>query len=120
MESFINDSLERETALSAINKDGTFRSKWHEALNDVGKDVASFEAYFTDIYRKFRNPMVHPKDVDMQSFDDLSFEVLLSGFRNGWRAYEALYDGLGHPHDQNSWKTICAAYEVPSEIVKAP
>ncbi len=120
MEALINDSLEREVRLATINKKGSFSEKWCGGLDEVGGDRTPFDAYFTDVYRKFRKPMVHPEKVKMKGFDDLSFKVLLDGYRNGWLAFEALYDGLGHPHDPDSWKTMCAAHEVLSEVVEAP
>ena len=106
--------------MNKIKKDTSFCTRCQEALKEVGESTTSFDKYSADIYRKFRNLMVHPKKVEMQSFDDLSFEVLLVGFESGWRAYEALYKGLDHPFDQDSWKIMCATYGVPHEIVKHP
>jgi hypothetical protein len=120
MEAIINDCLEREGQLASINRECSFGTKWRDSLNALHKDRAPFDRYHAEIYTKFRNPMVHPKQVAMTSFDDLSFEVLLSGYRNGWLAFELLYDGLGHPHDRDSWGKMCAAYEVPGETGDAP
>ncbi len=113
MEAIINDSLETEALLSKIDKGGSFRQKWTDALAAVNKDNKSFEHYFNSIYKTFRNPMVHPKKIEISSFDTLSFPVLLAGYESGWQAYADLYSGLGHPHDNNSWGVMCETHGIP-------
>ena len=119
MEALINDSLEREAKLGSVSKNASFRDKWCGALETLAKDTASFERYNADVYTKFRNPLVHPKRVEMDSFDDLSFAALHAGYRAGWAAYESLYDGLGHPLDADSWGTICKVHQIPSDVQQA-
>jgi len=119
MEALINDSLEHETKLDFISKDASFRDKWRRALGTLAKDTAPFERYHTSIYTKFRNPFVHPKRVEMASFDQLSFAALRAGYREGWAAYESLYDGLGHPLDADSWGTMCKVHQIPSDVDEA-
>jgi len=113
MEALINDSLERELYLSTVNKSGSFKSKWKKALEMLGQDSATFSKYFEDIYDKYRNPMVHPKPESLKSFNDISFLGILAGYSNGWDAYSKLSDGLGHPHDSDSWAIMCQAHGLP-------
>lgn len=115
MEAIINDSLERENALSDIKKKDTFYNKWTGALRAVEASTTSFATYKTDIYDKFRIPMLHPKNVELNTFDELSFKFLLAGYKNGWLAFEALHAGLGHPHDADSWITMCTAHDLEGE-----
>ncbi len=77
MEALINDSLEREPALSNVNK-SSFRSKWETALETLGQDTSTFLKYHKDIYKKYRNPILHPKDVELKSFNDISFLEILN------------------------------------------
>jgi len=120
MEAIINDSLERENVLAPLDKNGKFKTKWHTALDAVGADKAAFDVYFVGIYKRFRNPLVHPRAVEMADFDALSFRELHAGYYAGWRAYAELYEKLGHPHDSDSWRTICEAHELPAEIGGTP
>jgi hypothetical protein len=116
MEALINDSLEREPALSDVDK-GSFRSKWETALETLKQDAGTFLKYFDAIYRKYRNPIVHPKDIELKSFNDISFLEILNGYYNGWDAFSKLYDGLCHPHDPDSWKTMCQTYSLPETVM---
>ena len=112
MEALINHALESETALAGV-RGSSFRDKWMEALAAVSKPDTSFVNYDEQIYRKFRNPLVHPSDVTATTFDDLQASVLAAGYKEGWTAFGHLYDGLGHPHDPNSWRIMCEAHDVP-------
>ncbi len=116
MEALINDSLEKESALSNVNKNGGFRSKWETALETLGQDAGTFLKYFDDIYKKYRIPIVHPKEIELKSFNDISFLEILKGYYNGWDAWSKLYDGLCHPHDPDSWKTMCQTYSLPETV----
>ncbi len=110
MEAIINDSLETETKLSQIDKSNSFSEKWTKALVAVGKENGSFKQYHESIYKKFRIPMTHPKKAKIATLDELSFSVLLSGYKDGWKAYAELCEGLGHPHDDGSWELMCETY----------
>jgi len=116
MEALINDSLERENILSSINKSGTFNDKWTKALKVLDQDESSFTKYKKNIYTKYRNPLVHPKNLGSGDFDDLSFSRLYKGFYSGWDAYNKLYDGLKHPHSENSWEIMCEKYALPNKL----
>ncbi len=116
MEALINDSMEREPALSNVDK-SSFKSKWKGALGELKQDTGTFLKYHNDIYRKYRNPIVHPKKIALKSFNDISFLEILKGYYNGWDAYSRLYDGLGHPVDPDSWKTMCKAHSLPETVM---
>ena len=116
MEALINDSLERENQLTMVSKRGKFREKWGESLDVLKQDRSPFEKYHEAIYKKYRNVFVHPTDIHLNSFNDLSFKELQTGFYHGWEAYVKLYDGLGYPHDDNSWQVMCQAYQVPHNL----
>ncbi|MEE8473642.1 MAG: hypothetical protein V3S82_10785 [Dehalococcoidia bacterium] len=117
MEALINDSLEREPALSNVDKEGSFRSKWETALGELEQDASTFSMYFNDIYKKYRNPIVHPIDIELRSFNDISFMEILKGYYNGWDAFSKLYDGLCQPHDPDSWKTMCQTYRLSETVM---
>ena len=117
MEALINDSLRTEPILSNVKKVSGFKSKWETVLDALGQDTGTFSRYFTDIYVKYRNPMVHPTLHNLKSFDDISFLGIQTGYSNGWDAYSRLNDGLGHPSDLESWKIMCRLYDLPESIV---
>lgn len=114
MEAVINDSIESEAVLLQAKKEKKFVRKWRVSLGVVGRTSTAFDNYNQRIYRKYRIPFVHPSRRSLRGFDDLSTAELLLGFREGWRAFEALYEGLGHPHSQGSWQTMCDTYGLPN------
>ncbi len=122
MEALINDSLHTESSLASVNKNKklSFKSKWCKALKEVGEKTDSFLTYNDSIYVKFRNPMIHPSPKKLATFDDLSTQVIQSGFYSGWEAFGMLYRGLGHPPDQDSWNTMCGRYGLPTEPPTTP
>ncbi len=115
MEAIIIDARNTEPLLSGV-PGRSFKQKWSEALKAVSRDTTSFLTYNETIYKKFRIPMIHPDPKKLGDFDDLNTAVLLSGYREGWNAYEELYDGLGHPHDPDSWRTMCETHELPVDL----
>ena len=113
MEALVNHALESETALARVRHSDCFRDKWKKALAAVSKPDTNFVNYDEQIYKKFRNPLIHPSKVKSTTFDDLQASVLAAGYKEGWAAFRHLYAGLGHPHDPNSWHIMCEAYDVP-------
>jgi hypothetical protein len=116
LEAVINDAVEKESALSSVRKDGNFWNKWNDALNRLSQDIQSFSSYHTSIYKKYRNPIVHPKEIEANSFNDLSVQELHRGYSDGWHAFSSLYSGLGHPLDNGSWGIMCNAHQLPSTM----
>lgn len=112
MEAIINDSLEKEKKLNHINKSDSFRNKWINSLNELEQETNSFDFYEINIYKKYRNKLVHPKSIELDDFNDISIKNILTGFKNGWTAYKNLYMGLEHPHTENSWETILNLYGI--------
>jgi len=116
LEAAINDSVETEVMLSAIKSDSTFKDKWTNALTTLNQEHTCFDRYYKSIYRKFRNPIVHPKQIAADSFDDLCFAVLHRGYTDGWDALSRLQSGLGHPVDIDSWFAMCRAHQLPDAV----
>lgn len=116
LEAVINDAVEVEFALKSIKKDGSFGDKWTDALTLLSQDTATFSNYHKSIYKKYRNPIVHPKKISTNSFNDLSVQRLHQGYSAGWDAFSRLYTGLGHPLDKGSWVIMCNAHQLPSAM----
>ncbi len=117
MEAIINDSIEKESALSNIENDivvandsFNFKNKWKYSLKHLGQDPQEFLNYFSEIYDKYRNDLIHPKNEGIDVLSKMTYQIIFKGFKKGWTAYSQLYDGLGHPHDEDSWKIICRTY----------
>lgn len=122
MEGLINNAIASESALASVkseftNKNGEwgqtpFERKWKASLTALGQSSTEFESYNISIYKRFRIPLIHPHDANLADIDSLEFAVMRNGYRDGWMAFERLYDGLGKSHDSNSWETMCQTYGV--------
>ena len=111
MEALINHALETEPLLAGLNP-RNFADKWKRSLNQVGRSTTSISTYVADLYRKFRNPLVHPSQVTSTTFDGMSVETIAQSYRHGWDAYRELWDGLGRPHGNDSWEIMCNALDL--------
>ena len=110
------DLLKNSSGESNNKKDkikNIFRNKWGHSLIALGKSTNNFDIYDKEIYLKFRNVLIHPSENALNNLDDLCFKNLYFGFKNGWEAFGDLYDGLGTPHDQSSWKIMCEVHGIP-------
>lgn len=112
MEALINHAMESEAALAGVSGK-SFRDKWVNSLEALNQPTSSFLAYLSDIYKKYRNPLVHPSQTKANTFDDITSSALAAGYRQGWEAFRLLYDALGRPLDPNSWRLMCEAHQVP-------
>ena len=45
--------------------------------------------------------------IGLNAFNDLSFQVLLDGFKNGWEAGVKLHEGLGNNPILDFWNNMC-------------
>ena len=116
MEAIINDRIKSNTILSLYQNDN-FSGKWTKSLTAVGENLVNIDKYINDIYRPFRNTIIHPEQakLDAGKLDKLDIDLYpfpKHGIRAGWRAWEQLSKGLGQPHSmQNgqseSWETFC-------------
>lgn len=88
----------------------SFCAKWERSLRYFGKPTTSFAAYNDNIYKKYRNKLVHPEAVKANTFNDLTVAELLAGYEQGWEAYRLLFEGLGRAHDAGSWQNMCQTY----------
>lgn len=127
MEALINDVLENKRSMIPLQDsevkrlEKSFASKWTGVLQAVHKPTNNFKYYEDNIYKKLRIPLTHPTAKNLSNLDDLDFNNLYEGFKNGWIAYSLLYDGLGIPHDtrgeSDSWTAICKIHQI-KEIIK--
>jgi hypothetical protein len=95
-----------------FKKKGNFYCKWIMALEYLEKDYSQFNEYHLHIYEKYRNPLVHPSSIEPISFDGITIENILNGYKNGWNSFKLLYEGIGRKHDKNSWEIMCSAYNL--------
>lgn len=119
MEALIHDSVETKESLKevesdilAANKRVNFKNLWKYSLIKLGQDPAGFLEYNHEIYIKYRNNLVHPKAEGIEEVQSMAFSKLFNGFKKGWDAYDKLYAGLGHPHDDDSWNVMCKAHNL--------
>ena len=126
MEAKINDCIENEPLLGEIKaqiaknkRDDNFRNKWVSSLSLLKQDVSEFLVYFETIYKKYRNPLVHPNKIGLTAFNELSFEALLNGYKNGWEAGVKLHKGLENHPIPDSWNSMCNIYKIPLSVENA-
>jgi hypothetical protein len=117
MEALVNHSLASEEKLEGVEA-GKFKTKWTKSLLKLGQDPSAFLNYYMSIYEGLRIPLIHPKSSNLTAFDQISFSKIYSGYWSGWEAYRQLFEGLGHPHDDESWALMCNAYNLPTELDK--
>ena len=58
----------------------------------------------------FRYFIIHPKKENLDDLNMIEYENINESLKNGWKAYERLYVGLKHPHDENSWEVMSDFY----------
>lgn len=116
MEATINDVISPKGALPSLAMVGGFKNKWCKALNLVNQPTDSFLKYETTVYQHFRNPMVHSIRERFGNLNDLTFISLYSGYWHGWEAFRQLYEGIGQPHDPDSWSTMCKTHDLPTKL----
>lgn len=120
MEGLINNAIDNEKALLTVKNNlgpknwerAPFKDKWEKSLTALNKPINDFGKYNSEFYKKFRIPLIHPTNSNLNNFNKIECSSIKSGFKHGWVAYQNLFDGLGKPHDNNSWETMCNNYNI--------
>lgn len=115
MEAIINWIQSIDTS---IPKNGSFAEKWENAFKAKSSDY-DFSPY-KEFYKNYRVHIVHPdKEERFETINNLSFSEVYEGIKSGWLAFAALSEVTGNKHDNDSWKIICDAHQLPSSIDKS-
>ena len=116
-----------ENGLAPTTKSG-FANSWDDLLGQIknpstqANAQAEFDAYKTDFYNAFRNPIVHTKaESDIAKVNDIRVPGVYEGMRRGWRAYDYLLTEAFAPEQvhEESWAQMCKTHDIPEELDRA-
>lgn len=98
-----------------IKSNKGFANNWEEAFKKKGINF-NFSKYRT-FYEEYRIHIMHPdKEERFETINNLEFHEVFEGIKAGWLAYKALSEAVGYKHDDGSWKIMCNAHDLPTDL----
>jgi hypothetical protein len=102
-----------------------FACSWKDLLSQIKDPTAratanaAFDAYDTNFYKAFRNPIIHGKKAeDIKKVNEIRAPGVYDGMRQGWRAYDYLLTEAFAPEQTHepSWATMCNAHGISNSL----